>query len=226
MKAKLARLAVVLSVLAAVVGTGYGLRLLMVSALRYHSFWHYLTRFFLVFGCVFAFILLVQLLTARNPAETLGVSPSQETPFKFSNLFKRLADIALSIVLLTLLFPVLLVISLVIFILEGYPVFYISQRYISLDQCVFILKFRTMVRDATSPKYRLQERFMRDGFLDIPLDCEVYTPVGRFLREDPDRRGPPVVQRPLPRDEPDRKPPAAARKRPDAEEIQRLGAPV
>jgi putative colanic acid biosysnthesis UDP-glucose lipid carrier transferase len=22
---------------------------------------------------------------------------------------------------------------------------------------------------------------MRDGFLDIPLDCEVYTPIGRFL---------------------------------------------
>ena len=44
-----------------------------------------------------------------------------------------------------------------------------------------ILKFRTMVKDATSSKYRLRERFMRDGYLDIPLDCEVYTPIGRFL---------------------------------------------
>lgn len=181
MKAKIVRLATVFSILALASGIAYGFRRLMISSIRYHSFWHYLTRFFLVFGCVFALILLVQLLTARNPTETLGVSPSPEAPFKFSNLFKRLADIALSIVLLTALFPVLVAISFVIFILEGYPVFYISQRYISLDQCVFILKFRTMVLDATSPKYRLRERFMKDGFLDIPLECEVYTPIGRFL---------------------------------------------
>ena len=38
-----------------------------------------------------------------------------------------------------------------------------------------------MVRDATSPKYRLRDRYMRDGYLDIPLDCEVYTPLGRLL---------------------------------------------
>jgi len=90
-------------------------------------------------------------------------------------------DIAISITLLTVLFPVLLFIALIIFVLEGYPVFYISQRYVSLDESVLILKFRTMVRDATSPKYRLKERYMKDGFLDIPLDCEVYTPIGRFL---------------------------------------------
>ena len=84
-------------------------------------------------------------------------------------------------VLLLLLSPVLLVIPLLIFIVEGYPVFYISKRYISLSNCVSVLKFRTMVRDATSPKYRLRERFMRSGYLDIPLSCEVYTPLGRIL---------------------------------------------
>ena len=44
-----------------------------------------------------------------------------------------------------------------------------------------IWKFRTMVRDATSSKYKLNERYMRSGFLDIPLECEVYTPTGRVL---------------------------------------------
>lgn len=38
-----------------------------------------------------------------------------------------------------------------------------------------------MVRDATSEKYQLSERYMRNGFLDIPLECEVYTPIGRVL---------------------------------------------
>jgi len=40
-----------------------------------------------------------------------------------------------------------------------------------------------MVKNATDPKYKLKERFMRDGFLDIPLDCEVYTPIGRILEK-------------------------------------------
>ena len=44
-----------------------------------------------------------------------------------------------------------------------------------------IIKFRTMVRDAKSPRHRLNERFMRDGYLDIPRTCEVYTRIGRLL---------------------------------------------
>ena len=102
-------------------------------------------------------------------------------PFKWSNLAKRVVDLLLSIALLVVLSPVLIIVTVLIFILEGSPAFYISQRYISVGHCVSVLKFRTMVRDARSPKYRLRERFMRNGFLDIPLDCEVYTPFGRLL---------------------------------------------
>ncbi len=40
-----------------------------------------------------------------------------------------------------------------------------------------------MVRDAKSPKYKLEERFMQSGYLDIPLTCEVYTSIGRFLEK-------------------------------------------
>jgi lipopolysaccharide/colanic/teichoic acid biosynthesis glycosyltransferase len=66
-------------------------------------------------------------------------------------------------------------------VLEGRPIFYVSRRCVAPDRTIPILKFRTMVRDAKSPKYRLQERFMRDGFLDIPRTCDVYTPIGRIL---------------------------------------------
>ena len=38
-----------------------------------------------------------------------------------------------------------------------------------------------MVSDATSNKYQLSERYMRNGFLDIPLNSKVYTPIGRVL---------------------------------------------
>ena len=181
MRAALVRLFATLTVLAFMAGAVYYARQLMGSYLEFHSFEHYVIRIIAILAAVFAVILLIQLFAARNPADDLGVPPAPEPDFKLSNLAKRALDIFLSVIILTLLFPVLVVISLLIFLLEGYPIFYISKRYISLDQCVSVLKFRTMAKDATSPKYRLRERYMRDGYLDIPLACEVYTPIGRFL---------------------------------------------
>ena len=97
------------------------------------------------------------------------------------NIAKRSMDIVISFIALTLLFPLILLSALLIFLLEGSPIFYISHRLISPKEKIRVIKFRTMQRDANSQKYKLKERFMRDGFLDIPLDCEVYTPIGRVL---------------------------------------------
>lgn len=96
-------------------------------------------------------------------------------------LIKRLLDIVGSIVLIIALLPLFIVVAVLIWGLEGRPIFYSSRRVVAKDKAVRIFKFRTMVADATSPKYRLEERFMRDGYLDIPLSCEVYTPIGRLL---------------------------------------------
>ncbi len=100
---------------------------------------------------------------------------------RFSQRLKRGIDIVLAIVILILTLPVLVLVPLLILILEGRPVFYVSRRCVTRDRQIPILKFRTMVRDAKSPKYRLNERFMKDGFLDIPRNCDVYTPIGRIL---------------------------------------------
>jgi lipopolysaccharide/colanic/teichoic acid biosynthesis glycosyltransferase len=102
---------------------------------------------------------------------------------KFYKLTKRAIDVILSIILLLLLSPILLIAMLAILILEGRPVFYISKRHISTTKVVSVVKFRTMVLDAKSPKYNLHERFMQDGYLDIPTNCEVYTNIGRFLEK-------------------------------------------
>lgn len=77
--------------------------------------------------------------------------------------------------------PLLLAVSLLVLILEGRPVLYKSRRRIDMHQTVVLYKFRTMVRDAKSSKYDLNGRFMRAGYLDIPLSCEVFTPIGRLL---------------------------------------------
>ena len=157
------------------------LRQIMASELTYQSFWHYLVRVLLILAAGIAGVLLLGRFSVYNPSEVIGTPPTPEVGFKYSNFAKRLTDVLVAVFLLLLLSPILLVIPVLIFIIEGYPVFYVSKRYISLSNCVSVLKFRTMVRDATSPKYRLRERFMRSGYLDIPLDCEVYTPLGRIL---------------------------------------------
>jgi lipopolysaccharide/colanic/teichoic acid biosynthesis glycosyltransferase len=98
-----------------------------------------------------------------------------------NRLLKRLLDLLIAAPLLLLLAPVFLCTIALLWLTEGLPIFYISTRYVGLNRPVRVIKFRTMVRDAGSPKYRLNERFMRDGYLDVPLTCEVYTPFGRIL---------------------------------------------
>ena len=100
---------------------------------------------------------------------------------KLSRSLKKIIDITSSILLLILLSPLLAIITLLLLLVEGRPIFYISERYISSVKSVRIFKFRTMKKDALDPKYALEERYMRDGYLDIPLSCEVYTPLGRLL---------------------------------------------
>jgi len=141
----------------------------------------YVAQSIVVLGAGLIVFLAIQLFSVRSPTDAVGVSSAAEVNFKISNFAKRATDILVSIIMLSALFPVVVLVSVLIFVVEGYPIFYISRRYISLDHCVSILKFRTMVKDATSSKYRLRERFMRDGYLDIPLSCEVYTTIGRFL---------------------------------------------
>lgn len=100
---------------------------------------------------------------------------------KAFQLCKKILDVLIASLLLIVLAPLLLFIVVAIWVLEGRPIFYISKRYIRVDREVSIMKFRTMVLDAKSPKYDLAGRFMQDGYLDIPVNCEVYTGIGRFL---------------------------------------------
>lgn len=100
---------------------------------------------------------------------------------RFQQALKRTIDVVVASVLLIALSPVLALVALAILVLEGRPIFYNSRRFISADRSITVYKFRTMVRDAASVKYRLAERFMRDGYLDIPLSCEVYSQIGRII---------------------------------------------
>lgn len=99
----------------------------------------------------------------------------------FYQYIKRGLDVLLAGVGLLILSPILFIISLALLIKEGRPILYTSKRHITPDKTICTYKFRSMVPDATHPRHKLEERFMQGGYLDIPLNCEVYTPIGRFL---------------------------------------------
>src|SRR5882724_10372848 len=119
MKPKLVRFLLVIAVLAIIAGLGRDLRELMNAELTYQSFWHYVVRLILIIGAAVAVILVVQLLAVRNPAESIGVSSTPTAGLKLSNVAKRITDILVAATLLTLLSPVLVMASVLIFILEG-----------------------------------------------------------------------------------------------------------
>lgn len=96
-------------------------------------------------------------------------------------MLKRFFDIFFVCAILIIIFPLLFIVALTNLILEGRPIFYISKRYVDSKKTISIYKFRTMINNATDPRYKLNKLYLKDGFLKIPLDASVYTKFGRFL---------------------------------------------
>ena len=101
----------------------------------------------------------------------------------FYRFIKRIEDIIFSLTVLLIFLPILIVISFISLIIQGWPILYISKRMVSSEKEVKIYKFRTMVNDAKSDKYGLENKYMKNGYLDIPLTSEVYTSFGKFLEK-------------------------------------------
>ena len=96
---------------------------------------------------------------------------------------KRIQDIILSMLVIIFFTPILIIVIFFVMIMQGFPIFYISDRMVSRNKSIKIIKFRSMVRDAKSSKYNLDKKYMKNGYLDIPLSSKVFTPLGRFLEQ-------------------------------------------
>lgn len=88
---------------------------------------------------------------------------------------KRALDLALSLTLGILLLPVILLIALILFLVEGGPVLYASERMQTPTRAFRLLKFRTMGTDTSargvtggdkSARISRFQRFLRRGRLD------------------------------------------------------------
>jgi len=101
----------------------------------------------------------------------------------FYRIIKKVEDIVFSLSTLIIFLPIIIIIIILSFTIQGRPIFYVSDRIIGLQKKIRIIKFRTMVKDALDPKWGLEEKYMKDGYLDVPVFSKVYTPFGRFLEK-------------------------------------------
>ena len=101
----------------------------------------------------------------------------------FYRSFKKVEDIIFSLSTLIIFLPIIIIIIILSFFIQGRPIFYISERIVGFQKKIHIIKFRTMVKDALNPKWELEEKYMKDGYLDVPVYSKVYTPFGRFLEK-------------------------------------------
>lgn len=96
-------------------------------------------------------------------------------------LEKRVFDLIVGSAMALLIMPTFLLFALAILVLEGRPVFYVSQRRSGPGPAMPIAKFRTMRRDADRIANRETVPVATQRFLNLPITSPLYTPVGRLV---------------------------------------------
>lgn len=115
--------------------------------------------------------------TSRFPLVALPVAPDDQRL-----LVKRVLDIAIGVVALTLAIPILALAAAAIKLSSPGPAFFAQQRY-GLNRRLFrMFKLRTMVVDAEARQNELEDRNEATGPVFKIKDDPRITPVGRILR--------------------------------------------
>ena len=94
---------------------------------------------------------------------------------------KRIFDLVVTIAAMPIWVPTLVVCALLIALLDGLPVFYVSQRRVGAA-LKSIVKFRTMIRNADRAYNRSSVPVSGNvRFLNTPPDSPLYTRIGRLI---------------------------------------------
>lgn len=96
---------------------------------------------------------------------------------------KRTFDIVMTVFSFVLWGPVILLVSLLNIVFEGFPVFYSSLRRVSINDIKRIYKFRTMVRNAEKLYNRDTVSVEDVRFLNTPISSPLYTKTGRVIEK-------------------------------------------
>lgn len=96
---------------------------------------------------------------------------------------KYFLDRIFAIILLIILSPIFFIISIVILLLNGRPIFFVQER-VGLNGSIFkMFKFRTMEKDAEEKKILLKQKNQMNGPVFKMMDDPRITPFGKFLRK-------------------------------------------
>ncbi len=94
---------------------------------------------------------------------------------------KRFFDVALTLLCAPLWVPACALVAIAIWVSEGRPVFYRSERRTHLLRTRRVVKFRTMASDAEQILNRETVPIADTCFLNIPIEHPVYTRIGRVI---------------------------------------------
>jgi exopolysaccharide biosynthesis polyprenyl glycosylphosphotransferase len=123
----------------------------------------------------------------NSPIEYIGQFPTiplhRGSVPEIGLVFKRVLDILLSSLILTIISPVLLAVAIAVKLDSHGPVFYFSERIGKKGRVFRCVKFRTMVRDAEKRRADVMHMNERDGVLFKISNDPRITKVGRFLRK-------------------------------------------
>lgn len=98
-----------------------------------------------------------------------------------NSLTKRLVDFLSSLVGLILLSPIMLIISLMILLFSGSPIFFLQKRVGKNGKVFKIIKFRTMVRNASKVQNRYKKNNEADGPVFKIYNDPRFTRIGKYL---------------------------------------------
>ncbi len=94
---------------------------------------------------------------------------------------KRVFDLVVCLLAAPLWVPVLVLLSVLNLVFSGLPIFYLSMRRVYQGRCLRVLKFRTMVPNASAIANRDTIPVQEQRFLNIPTTSPLYTPIGRLF---------------------------------------------
>lgn len=97
---------------------------------------------------------------------------------------KRIFDFAVVVIAAPIWIPAMAVTAVTILLTSGWPVLYLSQRYV-LKGCRYrtIVKFRAMVKDAEKIANRDTVQAETNKLLNIVINSKLYTPLGQTLEK-------------------------------------------
>jgi exopolysaccharide biosynthesis polyprenyl glycosylphosphotransferase len=102
---------------------------------------------------------------------------------EYQRLVKRGFDLFFGALAMVLTFPIMALISLVIWIFDGRPVFFLQKRVGENGRIFEMYKFRTMVKNADQLQESLEQTDAEGNLIHKSEDDPRVTGVGRFLRK-------------------------------------------